>query len=114
MKNWSTLALVVAGLSLVLYLQFGQHRADEPSENAVVDQPDISQDTAPVTATVDARTTTFGGYPCPRDCSENRGGYAWAAQNNITDPDSCTGHTGAFIEGCRVYAEERTAELPSD
>lgn len=53
---------------------------------------------------------TFGGYPCHTDdCAEDKAGYRWAEENGITNPDSCTGKTGAFIEGCRVYARRRSA-----
>jgi hypothetical protein len=27
----------------------------------------------------------------------------------VTDPDDCGGHSQAFIEGCRVWADEATA-----
>ena len=51
---------------------------------------------------------TFGGYPCPSgDCSEDKAGFQWAEGNAIADPDDCTGNSGAFIEGCRVYAQQR-------
>ena len=41
--------------------------------------------------------------------SDRRRGYQWAARNRIHDPDDCAGATAAFIEGCRVYAEQATA-----
>jgi len=53
---------------------------------------------------------TFGGYPCSGNCRDDRAGYRWAARNGITDADSCTGNTGSFIEGCRVYARRRAAD----
>jgi len=53
---------------------------------------------------------TFGEYPCPGDCAEDKAGYDWAARNSITDPDNCTGMTAAFMEGCRVYAERRSPQ----
>ncbi len=52
---------------------------------------------------------TFGGYPCGDDCSQDLAGYRWAVQNGITDPANCDGRTAPFIEGCRVYTEERRA-----
>ncbi len=54
-------------------------------------------------------TPTFGSYPCSGSCQENKAGYRWAQQNGIVDPDSCTGKTSSFIEGCRVYAMQRGA-----
>ena len=56
----------------------------------------------------------FGGYPCLGDCSDDKAGYRWAEQNGITDPDSCTGNTGTFIEGCRVYARQRADSAPKN
>lgn len=114
MKNWGTLAFIIAGLSLALYLQFVEHQASGATEDAVADEAYVQPDLAPVTAEADEPTPTFGGYPCPHDCSENRAGYAWASENNIRDPDNCTGDTGAFIEGCRVYAQEQAASTPRD
>lgn len=49
---------------------------------------------------------TYAGYGCTVDCSGHEAGYEWAAQNGITDPDSCGGNSWSFIEGCRAYAEE--------
>jgi hypothetical protein len=49
----------------------------------------------------------FGDYPCSPDCSEHEAGYQWGMEQGISDPDNCSGNTGSFIEGCRVYAEER-------
>jgi hypothetical protein len=52
----------------------------------------------------------FGRYPCATsDCAEDKAGYHWAQEHGVTDPDSCTGNSGAFIEGCRVYAARRSA-----
>ena len=49
----------------------------------------------------------FGQYPCGNDCAEHLAGYKWAQENGASDPDNCDGPTAQFIEGCRVYAEER-------
>ena len=55
---------------------------------------------------------TFGGYPCvTSDCAEDKAGFKWAEKNVISDPDSCTGTTAAFIEGCRVYARQHDGKL---
>ena len=49
---------------------------------------------------------TFHGYTCTDDCSGHQAGYDWAEENNITDPDDCSGNSQSFIEGCQAYAEE--------
>lgn len=56
----------------------------------------------------------FGGYPCVGDCSTHETGYRWAEQNGVSDPDSCTGDSAEFIEGCRVYARRRAGILQDD
>lgn len=48
---------------------------------------------------------TFEGYECTEDCSGHEAGYAWAEENDITDPDDCGGNSQSFIEGCIAYAE---------
>jgi hypothetical protein len=52
-------------------------------------------------------TLTFGEYPCIPDCAEHEAGYQWGQEHGIRDADNCSGNTGAFMEGCRVYAEEQ-------
>lgn len=52
----------------------------------------------------------FSGYPCTQDCSGHAAGYNWAEDNEIDDPDDCSGNSQSFIEGCRSYAEERQQE----
>jgi hypothetical protein len=49
---------------------------------------------------------TFEGYECTEDCSGHEAGYAWAEDNDITDPDDCGGNSNSFYEGCVAYAEE--------
>jgi len=49
---------------------------------------------------------SYAGYGCTVDCSGHEAGYDWAAENGITDPNSCGGNSWSFIEGCRAYAEE--------
>jgi hypothetical protein len=53
----------------------------------------------------------FGGYPCGDDCLQHNAGYRWGRDNGINEPDNCDGLTAPFIEGCRVYAEQRRMEL---
>jgi len=48
----------------------------------------------------------FKGYACTGDCSGHEAGYAWAEENQITDPDMCDGRSQSFIEGCVAWAEE--------
>ena len=57
---------------------------------------------------------TFFGYPCEGNCSEHKAGYRWAQARGLSDPDSCTGNTGEFIEGCRVYARRNPAYQLND
>lgn len=54
---------------------------------------------------VDGSGLTFQGYECTEDCSGHEAGYAWAEENDITDPDDCGGNSQSFIEGCIAYAE---------
>ena len=49
----------------------------------------------------------FASYPCGDDCSEHRAGYAWGRDSGLSDPDNCEGRSAPFIEGCRVYVEEK-------
>jgi hypothetical protein len=110
LKTWPTIALVVVGLSYVLYFQLGLH-AQYPAEIAAASAAEIQAPAprpqpAPKTP---ARATkwAFGGYPCPGTCAEGKDGYSWGKDHGITDPDECTGKTGPFIEGCRVYARQQ-------
>jgi len=70
---------------------------------AVIPRADDKSAEKAVTASL-----SFGGYPCGVDCSMHEEGYSWAERNNVTDPDSCTGNSAEFIEGCRVYAMRRS------
>jgi hypothetical protein len=49
----------------------------------------------------------FLGSRCNQECSGHEAGYDWAADNDISDPDDCTGDSLAFVEGCQEFAEER-------
>ncbi len=57
---------------------------------------------------------TFHGYPCTQDCSGHEAGYEWAGENDITDPDDCSGNSNSFIEGCEAYAEEQESSEEDD
>lgn len=50
------------------------------------------------------------GYPCTDDCSGHEAGYAWAEENDITNPSDCDGNSQSFIEGCEQWAEEQQEE----
>jgi hypothetical protein len=110
-KTWLPIFLIVAGLTFVIGSNFVQHIAiadEAPASHAPArstaprkEAPPSKQQQGPM---------TFGEYPCPGDCAEDKAGYDWAARNAITDPDNCTGMTAAFIEGCRVYAERRSRQ----
>lgn len=112
LKQWPTFFLIIAGLSFVLYFQLAPHfQPIDPAAAAVSDQPAPRKPAKPAEQ---PQPLTFGGYPCPGDCAKDKAGYQWAARNRIDDPDDCTGTTAAFIEGCRVYAEQQAARMPAD
>ncbi|BDB28736.1 hypothetical protein CTP10_R61470 (plasmid) [Cupriavidus sp. P-10] len=50
---------------------------------------------------------SFLGSRCTQDCSGHEAGYYWAADNDISDPNDCTGDSQTFVEGCQEYAEGR-------
>lgn len=50
---------------------------------------------------------SYLGSRCTQDCSGHEAGYYWAADNDISDPNDCTGDSQTFVEGCQEYAEER-------
>lgn len=52
----------------------------------------------------------FEGQGCTQDCGGHEAGYAWAEEKGITDPDHCGGRSWSFVEGCRAYAEQASAE----
>ncbi|HYL25000.1 MAG TPA: hypothetical protein VEV21_11450 [Burkholderiales bacterium] len=111
MKHWPTLALIIAGLSFVLYSQLARHlQPIGPAAAAAVNERQSPPPRKPASpAETGPAGKTFGEYPCPGDCSEDKAGYQWAQRNSIRDPDDCTGTRAAFIEGCRVYAEQQAA-----
>jgi hypothetical protein len=108
MQNWMT-GLIVAMCMFYAFLLVSKNeqqaeasinvQAALASASPVAEAKPAEQ---PVTAPL-----SFGGYPCGGDCSMQQEGYRWAERNNITDPDSCTGNSAEFIEGCRVYALKR-------
>ncbi len=113
MKRWTTLALIIGGLCFVAYFNLVPRQVREAPSAAPEpeEQHAALQEKPPPQPQPQARAgqppSTFGEYPCRRDCSEDKAGYRWAQDESITDPDDCTGKTGAFIEGCRVFAEQQ-------
>jgi hypothetical protein len=52
-------------------------------------------------------------YGCTQDCSGHEAGWAWAADNGVTDSSECGGRSQSFSEGCIAFAEalvSRTTE----
>jgi hypothetical protein len=114
-KNWLTFALIVAALAFVLDFQVvGRVQAVEPTREAVPRERPVAKEHSAASAKAPEPQQKFGEYPCSRDCSEHKAGYRWADMNNITDPDDCTGKSGAFIEGCRVYARQHKRRTADD
>ena len=114
MKNWIPLLILLAALA------YASVRAPDEMQKPVQlsanemqaeNSRDVSNEKQAPKKTAPKPIAKFGGYPCSTDCSDDKAGYAWAQKNGITDPDSCTGTTGGFIEGCRVYARKRGGVL---
>jgi hypothetical protein len=115
LKTWPTIALLAVGVAYALYFQLGLH-AQPAGQISAASTPQVEQ-AAPRSKPAPPspeRATAFGGYPCFGSCAEDKDGYRWGKENGITDPDDCTGNTGSFIEGCRVYARQHTAWLGED
>ena len=110
MKTWLPIFLIIAGLSFAIGSNLVQHVAAAETAGAVHEDTRPAPPRKPTAQKREQGPLTFGGYPCPGDCAEDKAGYDWAARNSIDDPDSCTGMTAAFIEGCRVYAERRAPQ----
>jgi hypothetical protein len=108
-QNWMTgfviAACVFYGFSLVSKNEQQQTEANTSVPAAIASARPANADN-PVQQPP-APPLSFGGYPCGGDCSVQQEGYRWAESNNIADPDSCTGNSAEFIEGCRVYALKR-------
>ncbi len=115
MKSWFPVALIAA--ALLYAFSFRPDPRQQPVELPKGAVPlennrTIPYDKPPPPPQVSKPIPKFGGYPCSGDCTDDKAGYRWAEQNGITDPDSCTGNTGEFIEGCRVYARQHTTRSP--
>jgi hypothetical protein len=57
---------------------------------------------------------SFADEGCTVDCSGHEAGYAWAEERGINDPDDCGGKSWSFEEGCRAYAEGRSADTDDE
>jgi hypothetical protein len=111
MKRSSTLALIAVAVAYLLGLQVIRYERGVAREKSTIATaiPGPAPANPPAHAASPGRRVEFGGYPCHEDkCSDDWAGYRWAQANRIADPDDCTGSTGAFIEGCRVYARQQT------
>lgn len=51
---------------------------------------------------------------CTDDCSGHEAGYAWAEENDISDPSDCDGNSDSFIEGCETYAQEQLDQAEAE
>ncbi len=71
---------------------------------------DAAEDKAMDQARDDMANQTYeeaeGSADCTVDCSGHDAGFAWAKENDIEDPDECSGNSESFIEGCKAYGEE--------
>jgi|SRR5271170_1368861 len=114
MKNWQIIgALGVGGMlyaAFILSTAISQAAGDQSIANSngpyLQESNVASADASPSKPQI-VPQLTFGGYPCESNCLSDEAGYRWASSHGITDPDDCTGNTGTFIEGCRVYAMSR-------
>jgi hypothetical protein len=115
MKNWQIIGAL--GVSGLLYAAFSlstaisQSTSDQTTSNPngpvdLQERQVASADPSPPKPQ-SVPPLTFGGYPCESNCLSDEAGYRWASSHGISDPEDCTGNTGTFIEGCRVYAMSR-------
>jgi hypothetical protein len=100
-------------LGCVLYV-FSEYDAEPPAQDAppVIFAPAPvvvieDRDREPVADRNQGPRLQFAEYPCGDDCSEHVAGYDWARDSGISDPDNCEGRSAPFIEGCRVFVEEK-------
>ena len=113
----SLLNMVVMPVFLIVCLdyEFSLHVQDTPGPAlaSVSPAPDIvpPADVVQLVSGLDTLRLVFGEYPCRYDCSEHLAGYQWAEENGISAADNCDGLSAEFIEGCRVYAENRTVSV---
>ena len=117
MKNWATWVFIIGGLLYVVeYQHAAQLPVQLPSSGVELNHDrTVPYDESAPKPKPPQPLPTFGGYPCvSSDCAEDKSGYRWAEENGITNPDDCTGNSGSFIEGCRVYAQQRGAQADGE
>ena len=69
---------------------------------------------APIAAAQEA-PGSYKGYPCTKDCSGHKAGYAWAEKKGVTSRDQCGGKSRSFVEGCYSWVDEQEkADAPSE
>jgi len=106
-KDWIAVALLAVWALAFFALRLPAQQSVQASRDAPPVQHAARVDprrSAPASQ-APAAAPSFGGYPCVSgDCAEDKAGFRWAQANAIADPDECAGNSGAFIEGCRVYA----------
>lgn len=76
-----------------------------------------------------AAARSFGGYECTDDCSGEKAGYEWAAEQDVTEKAECedilrlspdilrrSPDRNSFYHGCLTYVEDpdRGADLNDD
>lgn len=103
------LRLSLAGAMALIALPGCSKQSSVPDENKVVagetyEEFDQRRDA------LGGSHGSFDGQGCTQDCGGHEAGYAWAEEKGITDPDQCGGKSWSFIEGCRAYAEQASAE----
>jgi hypothetical protein len=114
------LGLILTTCAILIVCVLGVNRPEQAEDELMLSAPSTPEDrdsrlilppsSSPRSAEPDRIAyLKFGNYPCTPDCSEHEAGYRWGKIQGISDPDNCSGNTGQFIEGCRVYAEEREA-----
>lgn len=87
----------------------GGSSSSTSAEESTFDEAD-----ARVDAAADLSATTYeaeeGSFACTEDCSGHDAGWAWAAENSVTDAFECAG-SGSFQEGCEAYAAALEARV---
>lgn len=48
----------------------------------------------------------FGDADCTGGCDGHNAGFAYAQENDMTDPSSCDGNSQSFIDGCSAFGTE--------
>jgi len=101
--------LELAGALALIALSGCSKPPSAPDENKVV-AGETYQEFDQRRDGLDGSHGSFAGQGCTQDCGGHEAGYAWAEEKGITDPDHCGGKSWSFIEGCRAYAEQASAE----